>query len=157
MDIVSDFTLNSLIRIIDQELEAKHLMSALFIALAIPDICSGERAPKAKYIKWFDDWVACGNPKPIIDGESCYKIRCGMLHSGTTDEPFSLSCDSKNDIHLGHITTTITDNNTGEEEKSIRVNINELVENILEGVKAFIEKEGDIELFRLMDYGKVED
>ncbi len=157
MDIVSDFTLNSLIQIIDRELKEKHLMSALFIALTIPDICSGERAPKSKYIEWFDNWVIRGDPKPIISGKDCYDIRCGILHSGTTDEPFSLSCDSKNDIHLGHITSVVTDNNTGEEEKSIRVNINELVENVLGGARAFINEEGDIELFRLMDYGKIED
>ncbi len=153
MDIVSDFTLNSLIQIIDQELKEKHLMSALFMALTIPDICSKNN----HYIEWYDTWVANDGPF-AISGEDCYrKLRCGILHNGKTKKGFSLSCDSKNDIHLGHIICIETDNNTGEEKKHIRVNINELVENILEGTRAFIDKEGDIELFRLMDYGKVED
>ncbi len=61
---------------------------ALFSALALPDICAalesanGE-ASKAKFITWFDTYVACkysGN----LDGESCYYFRCSMLHQGST-------------------------------------------------------------------------
>ena len=150
MDIISDFTLNSLIQVIEQELNEKHLMSALFMSLTIPDICSKGN----HYIEWYDTWVAHDGPFGI-SGKECYKnLRCGMLHNGKAEGGFSLSCDSKNNIHLGHIIYIETDNNTGEKERLMRVNINELVENILEGAKAFVEKEGDIELFRLMDYGK---
>lgn len=125
-------------------------MSALFMSLTIPDICS----KGSHYIEWYDTWVAHDGPFGI-SGKECYKnLRCGMLHNGKAKGGFSLSCDSKNNIHLGHIIYIETDNNTGEKERLMRVNINELVENILEGAKAFVEKEGDIELFRLMDYGK---
>ena len=48
---------------------------------------------------------------------------------------YSLSCDSKNAIHLGNVITIITDNNTGEIQKTIRININELIENIILGTK----------------------
>jgi hypothetical protein len=126
-------------------------MSALFIALTIPDICTSGR----RYIEWYDTWV---NRDGVfeISGEDCYKkIRCGVLHRGRTKEGFSLSCDSRNDVCLGNVICVKTDNNTGAQEKHIRVCINELVERMIDGARAFIEKEGDIELFRLMDYGKV--
>lgn len=155
MDIVNNFTLNSFLDLIEQELKAKHLIPALFIALAIPDICNGENTGKEKYIKWFDDWVVRGNTNPIIDGKICYGLRCGILHSGTTNRPYSLCCDSKNDIHIGHIISTLTDETTGESSTTIKVNINELVENILRGAKLFIESNGDIKLFSMIDYGAI--
>ena len=124
------------------------------MALTIPDICSGGK----QYIEWYDKWVTGGDPFGTISGKDCYKkLRCGILHNGKAKKGFSLSCDSKNDIHLGHAICIEIDDNTGEVEKYTRVNINELTESILRGAKAFIDKEGDIELFRLMDYGKVED
>ncbi len=154
MDICNNYTLSSLLDVVKTELSAKHLIPALFIALTIPDICCGKNTPKEKYIEWYDTWVVCGDPKPIITGNDCYNLRCSILHSGSVDDGFALSCDSRNDIHLGHIITIITDNKSGDDNKNIRININELTERIIDGAESFINQKGDVELFRLMDYGK---
>lgn len=156
-NVCNDFTLGSLLDVIKTELSAKHLISVLFLALTIPDICCGRNTGRQKYTEWFDEWVVCGNPKPVISGSICYDIRCSILHSGSTNKGFSISCDSRNNIHLGHIVSIVTDNCTGVQDKNIRVNINELVENILSGAERFIENNGDIELFQLMDYGRIEE
>lgn len=131
-DVYSNYRLSTLLRNLENELEERHLISALFLALTIPDICNGRFSKRSQYIKWFNDWVIDDNPKPIITGKMCYdKIRCGILHSGTIGKDFSLSCDSKSQYHIGHVISIIIDNNSGKEDKKIQININELVEDII--------------------------
>ncbi len=57
---------------------------ALFVCLAMPDICgamesSDGEANKAKYIKWFDEYVGQKYNGALI-GEDCYYFRCSLLH-----------------------------------------------------------------------------
>jgi hypothetical protein len=59
---------------------------ALTGALIIPDICGAleaadGRASGALYIAWFDTHVRRNN---IMTGETCYRLRCSLLHQGTT-------------------------------------------------------------------------
>ena len=64
---------------------------ALFSALALPDICASLEsqdglATGPRYIAWFDQHVAPrygGN----LDGTTCYRFRCSMLHQGRTQHP----------------------------------------------------------------------
>lgn len=76
-------------------------MGALFMCLALPDICGKVDYPnersKARYIKWFND--NCDfffNPLKEIktepasidfDANNCYDLRCAVLHSGDSDIP----------------------------------------------------------------------
>lgn len=65
---------------------------SLFAALALPDICAAMesadgQASKAKYVAWFDKYVAhkytVGPDRiPSLSGEDCYYYRCAMIHQG---------------------------------------------------------------------------
>lgn len=152
MDIYENFFVSDLLDLIEEELRKKRFVSALFLALTVPDICSGG---KRKYKDWYDKWVAKSGGSSMINGEICYEnLRCKILHEGKTKEGYSLSCDSKNSIRLGHIKVESTDGETGEKEVLVEVSINDLVEDIVAGARDYIESKGDIGLFRLTDFGK---
>ena len=80
---------------IKRAIEAKAYLSALALALTIPDICGKLAHPaisqiRERYAKWFDDYVFpfYGPPKkeyPQFTGEICYKLRCAFLHAGNTE------------------------------------------------------------------------
>lgn len=70
---------------------------ALFMALALPDICGhlenpGEKSSQKRYEQWFDIYVA---PKyrhrvgagqtlhEFLSSSDCYALRCAMLHEGS--------------------------------------------------------------------------
>lgn len=81
---------------VEKAIEHKLFLSALHMALSIPDVLgnieysSGNR--KEKYIKWFDEFVKndFGMPyygsfgkdenRPQFDGKVCYKLRCSLFH-----------------------------------------------------------------------------
>lgn len=84
----------------------KSYLSALALALTLPDICgkiefpdfthkNGKRNIGKQYVTWFDDWVnqyfadptgwTDGYTKaknPYFTGKMCYSLRCSFLHSG---------------------------------------------------------------------------
>ena len=154
MDIYENFFVSDLLDLIEEELKMKQFVPALFLALTIPDICSGG---KGKYKEWYDKWAAGRGGSDMINGDICYEnLRCKILHEGKTKKGYSLNCDSKNDIHLGHIKVESTDGETGEKEVLIEVSINDLVENIVAGARDYIKDNEDIGLFRLTDFGKYE-
>lgn len=78
--------------------------AALALALTLPDICGKVAFPSEvnngkRYIKWFDDHVypICKvNVKIDFNGESCYHLRCAVLHSGN----LKLEKDKIKDFHL---------------------------------------------------------
>ena len=88
-----------LIKEIENAINAKSYLSALYMSLSIPDIL-GKLAYKSfsgnKYIKWFDEnvrniifgYLYSENPlreskdSPGIDGELCYALRCRLFHEG---------------------------------------------------------------------------
>lgn len=64
---------------------------ALNSALALPDICGAlesadGQASGPKYVAWFDDNVA-PSYGGTLDGDTCYRFRCSMLHQGRTQHP----------------------------------------------------------------------
>ena len=76
------------------------LMGALFMCLALPDICGKLEHPeisknKERYVKWFNEHCAnfynpfidvdTGTPSIDFDADCCYKLRCYLLHAGETD------------------------------------------------------------------------
>lgn len=76
------------------------LLSALFIALTIPDSLGKIAYPEIskvneRYIKWFDENVRnyfgylyskpLGDGKIRFSGKECYQLRCKLLHESTND------------------------------------------------------------------------
>jgi hypothetical protein len=72
-----------------------NLYGALFIALALPDICGKIENPNAgskeRYISWFnsylrDKYINDSHPQiTFLTGEDMYAFRCALLHEGTED------------------------------------------------------------------------
>jgi len=75
-------------------------LSALALALAIPDICGSLMCPKSpvgqRYRCWFEEYAkghidpySENSPKPSaypeVDGDLCYRLRCAYLHNGNAD------------------------------------------------------------------------
>ena len=77
--------------------EANISVAGLALALTIPDVLGqkmypgvyedGDRKVHAQYARWFDEYVAeCfGRGSCWFDGDMCYELRCGILHSGKAD------------------------------------------------------------------------
>jgi len=72
--------------------------AALFIALAIPDICGKFEFPKKnvgeRYKKWFDIYLKAFYQKEIgvnrekitfLSASDCYSLRCALLHEGSDE------------------------------------------------------------------------
>lgn len=78
--------MDELLSQLEKSIDDGHYYLALFVSLAIPDICGalGSKDGKAKgahYKAWFDKYVApqyAGN----LDGNGCYAFRCSALHQG---------------------------------------------------------------------------
>ncbi len=77
--------------------EADAFLSAISLALSLPDICGKYLYPKEKgsqkrYIKWFDRYIAMNyldgksspSQKYYFSGTDCYQLRCVFFHEGTT-------------------------------------------------------------------------
>lgn len=74
--------------------EAGAFLSALSMALSIPDICGARAFPDEKsggkrYAKWFDEYVVRdyinepnAQSRYYFDGDDCYQLRCVFLHEG---------------------------------------------------------------------------
>lgn len=80
-------------------LNNKNYLSALALTLALPDICgkiaypkiTGEGAVGKRYTKWYNEHIYECEPKYEIenlgrfDGWAVYKLRCNLLHDGSSD------------------------------------------------------------------------
>ena len=70
--------------------------AALFMALALPDICGkiqypNERSSETRYANWFKKYVSqkyrhrvgrSTNEEVFLSGSDCYALRCSLLHEG---------------------------------------------------------------------------
>ncbi|HII4449559.1 TPA: hypothetical protein ACY4RW_001459 [Clostridium perfringens] len=72
------------------ELALKHKLYfiALSSTLTLPDICGAlgsenNKASGEKYKEWYDKY-AFNKCSARLDGHSCYKFRCSLLHQGST-------------------------------------------------------------------------
>jgi len=86
-------SMSALFKQIEDGLSANLYYLSLFVSLCLPDICaamssSNGEASGQTYIAWFDSYVAprCHGK---LDGETCYRFRCSLLHQGTTLHPKS--------------------------------------------------------------------
>jgi hypothetical protein len=77
---------------IRKALEVDLYYLALFVALALPDICgaigsSDGNATGQKYAAWFDKYVGPkygGAAGQHLTGGDCYLFRCSLLHQGSS-------------------------------------------------------------------------
>lgn len=78
--------MNELLAQIESSLKNNEFYLALFVSLAMPDICGalGSKNGQAngnRYKAWFDKYVS-HNYRGNLDGSNCYAFRCATLHQG---------------------------------------------------------------------------
>lgn len=90
--------MNNLIQAIRESLEAENYLSALLIALIIPDICGKLIYPtegnRTRYSKRYDEFIFKYENPPLdnkmavynfFDGNVIYKLRLAFSHEGSLD------------------------------------------------------------------------
>lgn len=93
-------------------LESDCDLSALIVALTIPDVCGKVLFPNDKsrdrYKKWFDRYIGdyeqspfdkelpLEEQTPYMNGEVFYKLRCAILHEGSDDIASQIHVDAFN-------------------------------------------------------------
>lgn len=114
---------------IDINLNNECYISALSLALMLPDICGKAEYPsdgnKKRYTKWCEKYIEPSShpPKepneqfemPYLNAELIYSLRCNVLHSGNPDVDkdkndlvtFILSCSGKNDYGFGGASASV--------------------------------------------------
>lgn len=144
-------------------------LSALIVALIIPDICGKVLFPKDKtgdrYKKWFDLYIGDyeknpsdeleGRQMPYMSGKNFYTLRCAMLHEGTDDIAstiqindlillFGQSCSLE--IKTKEQGTVYLTDGTKIEHPSVvtwAINIRQLCQKIICAAEAFLKYEVD--------------
>lgn len=75
--------MRDLINQVRAALSYKLYYPALFVTLALPDICAvlqgDTRDVGERYVAWYKK-----NGGKFLTGEECYKFRCSLLHQGST-------------------------------------------------------------------------
>ena len=153
---------------IQSNIENMNYLSALSLALIIPDICAhiiNNTSGKKDYVKWFNKYVFeefynydtiknQNNEYVQFNGMVCYALRNAILHSGSTiikyhnkkDKPIAkidgieLCINSKSDIHnqFGESISIVKNNNNNEIYIKIRINIINFCKNMLKGCENFL-------------------
>ncbi len=77
--------------------QSENWYAALFLAIAMPDICSKLQEPTPgssgpRYRAWFDKYLTptntiniAGREAVFITSADCWALRCSLLHEGTDD------------------------------------------------------------------------
>ena len=67
-------------------LKDRNWFGALFLSLAMPDICGSLETPKVgskkRYPRWFNAYLAT-EYKGFLTAKDCYYLRCACLHEGS--------------------------------------------------------------------------
>ena len=105
-----------LIKSIQHALDNENYYAALFVALALPDICGKLEFGEGngfRYKKWCDEYFIKKetevyghkiSPYTIISSEDLFALRCAMLHEGSTQvnkkiKQFRFSVTKQNYVH----------------------------------------------------------
>ena len=154
MDMKVD-TISFLLKQIKKCLEKNEIPAAFYMALTLPDICGHLMFPDLKsrprYIKWFDKYIGnyeqsplCKEDKeweelPYLSGETMYKIRNSILHSGNNDLAAQLDLNKFLFIWDGLCESSgIAYDIFGKKSKHWNINIKMLSEKIVWATEAFI-------------------
>lgn len=119
------------INAIREALEKECYLTALALALTLPDICgqieypelvnqNGNRLVGEQYKKWFREWVGHyyadhtgfeqngKYPKnPYFTDKMCYQLRCAYLHSGNSDIDEFGEKEDKQFTYVYHFTLSV--------------------------------------------------
>ncbi len=116
--------INSIIKDIETSLKSEAFLSALALALTLPDICGKAEFPQdgngSRYIKWFDNYIGQYekppqkhdeqhnkfDDMPYMSGEVVYQLRNCFLHQGTPNIESGKIHDPR--CKVTHFTLTIT-------------------------------------------------
>lgn len=129
---------------IKRALEGGATLSALALALTIPDICNpGKR--KEEYIKWYEEYVIKylkQDEKIALSGEEVYAFRCAFLHEMNTqiDEQKVMKKRTRDHcfcVSNKGVGVTIRDADLAEDYIKICIPI--LIEQLLAGYNKFLE------------------
>jgi hypothetical protein len=78
---------------IRHSLRSRNWFGALFLALAMPDICGALESPNdavgVRYRRWFERYLASEYVPELFSGDDCYFLRCAALHQGLSEHPKS--------------------------------------------------------------------
>ena len=184
---IRDICIDDYVNEIKLSLDNKNYLSALSVALMIPDICKNVSNDEICYAEWFNKYVyepfynfptienIDKNNKAYqlydikLNGYVCYALRNAILHSGTSYVEFK-KAGQKEKAKIDHIelcingnsdldkqygeSVSITRYNNEQKRISIRINIVNLILNILKGYNEFKKDNGDIRLFSMIDWDK---
>ena len=158
--------IETIISEIEKALQNKCFLSALALTLVLPDICgqydypeiynrkddyNGHRGQGGAYAKWYDNNIRKNNVDPealidLMDGWSCWKLRCQFLHNGSIDLDDVMSSEEKR-VHFKLISSEFSNSETtlggysaifyDEEKKNCTINLDivNFCEVILEELK----------------------
>ncbi|UUD37257.1 Uncharacterised protein [Mycoplasmopsis californica] len=153
---------NSIQLLIDEvnsSLNSENYISALIVALVIPDVCGKILYPSAstteRYKKWFDKYIGDYEQSPLakkdskwnlpyMDGYACYKLRCAMLHEGAEDISKDIKIDKfKLLIGKDALCECSSKTQTCDETEVTEwyVNVENLCNKIVWSAEAFLKKE----------------
>lgn len=141
---------------------AEAFLSAISLALTIPDICGKrlyphEKKPGSRYVKWFDEYVASNYPGSCVPGKEssgpycfsgsdCYQLRCVYLHEGS-NAPHPDNIDKGRTVynviqfrvggcnHIGYL----DEFPSGKVFRQVDLDLLQFIENLQDGVDAFLE------------------
>ncbi|WP_392454799.1 hypothetical protein ACF3OH_11865 [Chryseomicrobium aureum] len=161
-------TMHTLIQEIRENLEEDKLLSALTLALTIPDICGKVAYPKllvgARYRRWYNEYIypyevpSGANNEHInyaLDGYLVYALRNLVLHEGSLDlessirKHLNLSPNQKVQFVLNDKITSYGMSWAGEAEKDtpnyiIRINVEDLCRKLCYVAESFCKDEKNV-------------
>ena len=74
---------------VQHSLRSQNWFGALFLSLAMPDICGALETPDdqvgVRYRRWFDKYVAEQYAPQLFSASDCYYLRCAALHQGLAE------------------------------------------------------------------------
>lgn len=165
--------LETMIKEINRCMDNNCPISALSMALIIPDMCGKAEYPeceknKKRYVDWFDEWIGKyetyeGNEMPHLSGELVYSLRCSMFHEGKPTinkgkfnlAKFSLFWSTKKDSFVfgGSSMAEVVDEKEGKrklENIVYEVNIRNLIFKICTCAEAYYKE--NKEKFNFLNY-----
>ena len=160
--------IKNIINDIELAKNSKAYLSALALALTLPEICGKiETATNTKksskyYIDWYNKWVykyyrLPPSKNPLIekaandsklDGKFCYDLRNAVLHCGNTDlhnnnEKISSFFFTVSDNIASSFSVVCSVSENGAHDIQIHLNIINLIDTIISGVKDFLKENKD--------------